>query len=112
MLTLEKRKDITVLHAMGANKWFIQKIFLSEGFLLAILGGASGMLLALLVVGLQIRFHLVPLQGGSFLIDYFPVELRWPDFVLVGFTVFVIALAAAWLPARRAANQELSLRSE
>jgi lipoprotein-releasing system permease protein len=112
MLSLEKQKDITVLHAMGANKWFIQKIFLSEGFLLAIIGGVSGMLLALLIAILQIKFHLIPLQGASFLIDYFPVRLRLMDFLLVGFTVFIIALIAAWLPSQRAANQELSLRSE
>jgi lipoprotein-releasing system permease protein len=112
MLSLEKQKDITVLHAMGANKWFIQKIFLSEGFLLAIIGGASGMLLALLIAILQIKFHLIPLQGASFLIDYFPVKLRLTDFLLVGFTVFIIAVIAAWFPSQRAANQELSLRSE
>ncbi|HLG41673.1 MAG TPA: FtsX-like permease family protein, partial [Chitinophagaceae bacterium] len=112
MLSLEKQKDITVLHAMGANKWFIQKIFLSEGFLLAIIGGATGMLLALLIAVMQIKFHLIPLQGASFLIDYFPVKLRLMDFLLVGFTVFIIALIAAWLPSKRAANQELSLRSE
>ena len=112
MLSLEKQKDITVLHAMGANKWFIQKIFLSEGFLLAIIGGVSGMLLAFLIAMAQINFHLIPLQGASFLIDYFPVKLRLMDFLLVGLTVFVIALIAAWLPAKRAASHGLSLRTE
>lgn len=112
MLVLEKQKDISVLHALGGNRNFIQKIFLSEGLLLAIIGGGAGMLLALLVAWLQIYFHLIPLQGGSFLIDYFPVRLRLIDFLLVASTVFVIALIASWLPARRAAMQEFSLRSE
>ncbi|HKB44100.1 MAG TPA: FtsX-like permease family protein [Chitinophagaceae bacterium] len=112
MLVLEKQKDINVLHALGGNRNFIQKIFLSEGLLLAIIGGGAGMLLALLVAWLQIYFHLIPLQGGSFLIDYFPVRLRLIDFLLVASTVFVIALIASWLPARRAAMQEFSLRSE
>lgn len=112
MLTLEKQKDITVLFAMGADRWFIQKIFLSEGFLLALIGGAGGMLLAILITYLQVHFHLLALQGGSFLIDYFPVKLRWTDFLQVGLTVFVIALLAAWLPARRAASQGIALRSE
>src|SRR5262249_55064329 len=49
MLVIEKEKDISVLHALGGNRNFIQKIFLSEGILLAIIGGISGMLLALLV---------------------------------------------------------------
>ncbi len=112
MLVLEKQKDISVLHALGANRSFIQKVFLSEGILLAFVGGSVGMLLALLMVWLQLQFHLVPLGGGSFLIDYFPVKLRLMDFLLVGATVFVIAIIASWLPSRKAARQSFSLRSE
>ncbi len=112
MLVLEKQKDIAVLHALGGNKNFIQKIFLSEGLLLAIIGGVVGMLLALLIAWLQIKYHLIPLQGGSFLIDYFPVKLRAIDFLLVGATVFIIAFIASWLPSRRAVANEFSLRSE
>ena len=112
MLSLEKQKDIAALHAMGANSWFIQKIFLSEGFLLAIVGGLVGMILAIVIVLLQIKFHLIPLTGGSFLIDYFPVKLHAMDFLLVGVTIFVIALIASWMPSRKAAAQEFSLRSE
>ncbi len=112
MLVLEKQKDISVLHALGGNKKFIQRIFLSEGMLLALIGGGIGMLLALLIAWLQMQFHLIPLAGGSFLISYFPVKLRLIDFLLVGGTVFVIALIASWLPSRKAAAQEFSLRSE
>ena len=112
MLVLEKQKDISVLHALGGNRSFIQRIFLSEGMLLALIGGGIGMLLAFLIAWLQIKFHLIPLQGGSFLIDYYPVKLRGIDFLLVGATVFIIAMVASWLPSRKAANQNFSLRSE
>jgi lipoprotein-releasing system permease protein len=112
MLVLEKEKDISVLHALGANRNFIQKIFLSEGLLLALIGGGVGMLLAFFIAWAQINFKLIPIQGGSFLIDYFPVKLRLFDFMLVGATVFVIAFIAAWIPSRKAALQEFSLRSE
>lgn len=106
MLVLEKQKDIGILHAMGARKGFIQRIFLSEGFLLALIGGGIGMLLALVVAVLQLKFHLLALEGGSFLIDYFPIELRAADFLLVGATVFVISLLASWLPSRKAAKRQ------
>jgi lipoprotein-releasing system permease protein len=112
MLALEKQKDIKVLHAMGAGKNFIQKIFLSEGVLLAFFGCVAGMLLALLIVFLQVKYKLIALNGGSFLLDYFPVKLNWMDFVLVGATVFFISVIASWFPARKAAAQEFSLRSE
>ena len=112
MLVLEKQKDISILHALGGNNNFIQRIFLSEGLLIGIFGGIAGIILALIIAWLQVHYKLIPLQGGSFLIDYYPVKLNWPDFVLVAVTVLLIALLASWIPARKAAKQEFSLRSE
>jgi lipoprotein-releasing system permease protein len=108
MLVLEKKKDIQVLKAMGADNGYIQRIFLSEGFLLGLLGGAGGILLALMACWLQVRFKLVPLQG-NFLIDYYPVKIMPGDFLLVGGTILVVALLASWLPSRRAAQQPFAL---
>ena len=112
MLVLEKQKDIAVLHALGSNSSFIQQLFLSEGLLLAIIGAGIGMLLASILAWLQINFHLIPLQGGSFLIDYYPVQLKLTDFLLVGATVLIIALLASWIPAAKAAKRSFSLRTE
>ncbi|MEO8116030.1 MAG: FtsX-like permease family protein [Bacteroidota bacterium] len=111
MLVLEKQKDISVLKAMGASKLRIQNIFLNEGFLLSILGGIGGMLLALIICWLQVNFKLVGLQGGSFIIDYYPVKIALSDFLLVGCTVFIISVLAAWIPATKAAQQEFILKS-
>ena len=112
MLVLEKREDIGVLHAIGGSRNFIKKIFLTEGLLLAAIGGGVGMLLALAIALAQMKFHLIPLQGESFLISYFPVKIDPWDFLLVGTTVLVISLIAAYIPARKAAKQQMVLRSE
>jgi lipoprotein-releasing system permease protein len=112
MLVLEKKQDISVLHALGARQTFIQKIFLSEGLLLGIIGGAGGMLIAYLLAFVQITYKIIPLEGNSFLIDYFPVKLFFTDFLLVGLTVMAIALLASWIPARKAALQQFALREE
>jgi lipoprotein-releasing system permease protein len=108
---LEKQKDIAVLSAMGADQSYIQRIFLSEGFVLAGLGGGSGILLAALICTLQLKFKLIKLAGGSFIIDYYPVQMQPFDFILVTTTIFFIALLAAWIPARKAASQPFSLKS-
>ena len=112
MLVLEKEKDISILNALGGNRGFIQSVFLSEGLLLALIGGILGMVLALVIAFLQINFKLIPLAGETFMIDYFPVKLQVEDFLLVGITVFLITFLAAWLPARKASTTEFSLRSE
>jgi lipoprotein-releasing system permease protein len=111
MLVLEKQKDISVLMALGTDRGGILRIFLAEGVLLAAGGGLLGMGLAALLAFMQIRFHLIPLQGGSFLIDYYPVALQWVDFVLVGITVLIIALMASWLPAYKASRTAFNLRA-
>jgi len=67
MLVLEKGKDISVLMSMGANKGMIRKIFLSEGMLLAAGGAVVGIIMALIISLLQMKFHFVKLSGDSFL---------------------------------------------
>jgi lipoprotein-releasing system permease protein len=111
MLVWEKQKDIHVLKALGASNGLIRKIFLSEGILLGGLGGVGGILLATIICGLQLKYKLIPLQGGSFLIDYYPVKMVATDFLLVFSTILIVALLASWLPARKAAAQPIELKS-
>jgi lipoprotein-releasing system permease protein len=110
MLVLEKKKDIQVLKAMGADNRFIQQIFLHEGILLGALGGGLGFGLAIMLCWMQVHWKLVPLQG-NFLIDYYPVQLIPGDFILVGTTILIVVLLASWLPARKAALQPFELKS-
>jgi lipoprotein-releasing system permease protein len=111
MLVLEKKKDIQVLQAMGAEQGLIRKIFISEGLLLAMIGAGGGLVIALILYYLQINYKLVPLQGQSFLIDYYPVKILLPDILLVIATVFLIGILASWFPASRAAKQPFELRN-
>jgi lipoprotein-releasing system permease protein len=111
MLVLEKQKDIQVLKAMGTSNALIGKIFLSEGILLAAVGGGIGVSLALLICWLQVRFALVKIQGSSFLISHYPVKIVATDFLLVLCTVFAVAWIASWFPSRKAAEQPIELRS-
>ena len=111
MLVLEKQKDIAVMQAMGANANRIKGIFLTEGLLLAGLGGVSGMLIAAFICWIQLKFELIKLGGNTFIIDYYPVKMVIGDFLLVGGTVFIIALLAAYIPSRKASLQEFSLKS-
>ena len=110
MLVLEKKQDIAILQSMGSTSLQIKKIFLSEGILLVTIGAAIGIILATLICILQVKFKLIKLQGGSFLVDYFPVKLIATDFLLVAGTSMAIALLASWFPALKAARQPLELR--
>ncbi len=111
MLVLEKEKDIAVLKAMGASESRIKNIFLGEGFLLAGVGGVLGMFIAFIICFLQVKYKLIKLQGGTFIIDYYPVKMMLPDFLLVALTIFIIAVIASFIPAKKAAEQFYSLKS-
>lgn len=111
MLVLEKQKDIAVLKAMGANDSYIQRIFLNEGFVLALFGGGLGIILAILLCLLQIKYKLLKLSGNSFIIDYYPVKMVATDFVLVIGTIVFISTLAAWIPSKKAGRQQFSLKS-
>lgn len=111
MLVLEKQKDIAVLKAMGADNTYIQRIFLNEGFVLAAFGGGAGMVLAIILCLLQIKFKLLKLSGGSFIIDYYPVKMFPSDFILVIATIVFISVVAAWIPSKKASLQQYTLKS-
>jgi lipoprotein-releasing system permease protein len=95
---------------MGAPKKSILKIFLTEGLLLGSIGTAAGILMAIILCLLQLKFEIIKLSGGSFLLDYFPVKLIATDFLLVAATAGVIAFIAAWFPAYKASMQDFELR--
>lgn len=111
MLVLEKQKDIAILKAMGAGDVRIRRIFLLEGLMLGVMGGGIGMLLAVIICEAQIHFKLLKLGGSTFIIDYYPVAIRWTDLLMVGATILTITVVAAWIPSYRAGKRSFSLKS-
>lgn len=108
MLVLEKRKDIDILHSLGASKKQIRQVFLLEGVMISLGGALAGIALGAVICWLQIRFGLITIQAeGSFIIDAYPVVMKAMDFVLVVITVFFIGLLASVLPVK---NIHLLLR--
>ena len=102
MLVIEKKKDITILHSLGANSALLRKIFLLEGLFITSLGAFVGLSLGFIICFLQQKFGLIQLGGsGSFVIDAYPVKMEFLDFLYVLTTVFFIGLIAAWYPSKR-----------
>lgn len=102
MLSIEKKKDITILASMGMHVKDIQRIFLTQGLMLSISGALIGLFIGGLLAILQEHYGLVGLGGTSFVTNAYPVELRWQDALLVFATVLVIGFLASYLPAKNA----------
>lgn len=97
MMIVEKKKDISVLYTLGANRSFIKQIFLFEGAFVSFIGGILGILLGFIICLLQQYLHLVKLGDGSegFIIDYYPVAMQGEDFFLVFLAVIIVTLFAS-----------------
>ena len=101
MLIFEKRQSISTLRSMGAQRNLINRIFLIEGWLISLAGASAGLLLGAGLIWLQQNFGLIRFQGdGNFIVDAYPVVLRWIDIIIIFITVSVTGFFAAWYPVR------------
>jgi len=110
MLIIDKKDDVVTLRNLGANDHQIVQIFLFEGRLISAIGAISGILLGLLLCGLQQQFGLVSLgsTSGAFIINAYPVSVHPMDIVIIFFTVLIVGFLAVWYPVRYFARRLLS----
>ncbi len=107
MVTIEKRRDIGILQAMGVSRKEIRQIFLLEGFLIGGTGTILGLIIGLFLVWLQATYHIVPLLSAeAFIIDAYPVSLQLTDVFIVSLLALLLATLASLYPALRAASIE------
>lgn len=104
MLAIDKKKDISILFAMGGQQSLIQKIFLGEGALIAFSGALTGLVLGGLICWLQSSFGLVGMGMDNAIVSSYPVEMKVSDFVLTSVVIIAITLLVSFYPARLAAR--------
>lgn len=104
MLALDKKKDISILSALGAHESFIQKIFLNEGALIAFLGAGIGLVLGGVICWLQDTFGLVGMGMENAIVNSYPVEMKFTDFLLTALVIISITAIVSFYPARKASS--------
>ncbi len=105
MLALDKQDDVRVMYAMGATPTLIRRIFLAEGALVAFTGASVGLVLGVLICGVQQRFGLVKMGLMTSLVDAYPVKMLPGDFALTALALVGITLLASYGPAIQATRQ-------
>ncbi|MBQ7551511.1 MAG: ABC transporter permease [Bacteroidales bacterium] len=99
MIIIEKKEDITLLHFLGATPGFIQRIFMIEGMMISFIGGIIGMILGVIICGIQQTFHIITL-GDNYIIDYYPIKMMGHDFIIIFITIILTSLIVSYLPIR------------
>ena len=99
MLIIEKQDNPTTLRSLGASQPMIRSIYAIQGLLISIGGGIIGLILGVILVGLQQQFGLISLgtssMTGSLSIDSYPVALKLSDIAIVALSIFLVGLATA-----------------
>jgi lipoprotein-releasing system permease protein len=104
MLALDKKKDISILSAMGANGRQIKNIFIAEGALIGISGVVIGLLLGGIFCWIQLNYGIISMGMENSITQGYPVKVKFSDFVWVFFVVSVITFLISYYPARLASR--------
>ena len=87
---------------MGVTKKQLLRIFLSVGLLISFSGALVGMGLGFALGWIQQTFGIIPLGIPNALIDAYPIQMEWLDFLMTALVVIVITFLASIIPARKA----------
>lgn len=104
MLAIDKKKDISLLMAVGAEPQFIKKIFISEGLILSFVGAVAGLVIGGIVCVLQDQFGMVSMGMENAIVSAYPVEMQFADFAITSAFVIVVTLVASFYPASLASR--------
>ncbi len=104
MLALDKKKDISVLAAMGANENLIRRIFIVEGGLIAFGGAALGLVLGGIFCWLQLNYGIISMGMETSVTEGYPVKVKAIDFISTLGVVSLLTFIISWRPAILAAR--------
>ena len=107
MLVIDKRKDIAVLFAMGANERTIRQAFLLVGAIVALVGALSGLVLGVAICAIQQRFGVVSMGMATSVVEAYPVKMQASDIFFISLAIISITLAVSIRPALNAGRMEI-----
>lgn len=100
MLILDKKEDIEILRSLGADESLIKRIFLFEGWLISALGAVVGLILGIIIILIQQHFGILKLGGDNYVVDAYPVVLKFSDILISFASVVVMGFLASVYPVK------------
>ncbi|MBI3772531.1 MAG: ABC transporter permease [Gammaproteobacteria bacterium] len=106
MAVLERKKEIGTLRALGMEKNQVRRLFLTEGFIIGVIGALAGLLLASALtqfIATHGGIHLPPPPGTHQILVIIPQMDTFTSMLGVAMPILVSVLGA-WWPAATSAN--------
>lgn len=97
LLIIEKDESIRTFRSMGATDKQITRIFVTEGWLIALVGAVSGVVLGLALCLCQQQFGWLKLSAnaGAVIVNAYPVVVEWTDVLVVFVLVAAVGLVTS-----------------
>ena len=111
---MERTRELGLIIALGASRWRVMGMVLTEAGLIAVIGAAYGALIGVALAWIIEALGGIPLPGAE-LAKYMKIfgmkpvihmMISWPQVVISAAAMVVVAIMAAWFPAHRASKLE------
>lgn len=100
IIIIEKKRFIGIMKAMGAPTSKVSRIFVFLAVRIALWGLLIGNVVALGLLYVQEKTHMLPLDADSYYIDFVPVSISWVSIVLLNIGVMAVTYLVLILPSR------------
>jgi lipoprotein-releasing system permease protein len=104
LTVVEKKRDLGVFMAMGAAPPSLQRVYLTLGAAIGVIGTTAGLALGIALSLIADRYEIVPLPSDVYLLTHVPFAVHPAEVAAVGVFSFATAMLAAVMPARAAAR--------
>ncbi|EOR94803.1 ABC transporter, permease protein [Arcticibacter svalbardensis MN12-7] len=98
IIILERTNMIGILKALGCTNWAIQKIFLRNAAYLIGIGLLLGNIVGIGLGLFQSYTHFFKLDQASYYMSFVPVELDFPDIIMLNLGTLLICLLVLIIP--------------
>lgn len=103
----EKLRDIAILKTFGMKSGDIQKIFVSVGLTIGVVGSIGGIIFSHIMAYLINEYKLIRVPEEVYMMTYIPVHIKLTDLIATFVGTLALSFISSLIPSRRASRENV-----